>query len=328
MNKNNFFHGIAEELSMGALTAPAERVTGGYLHEMYKLETASGKYAVKLLNPVIMKRPDVFENYRRAELLEKELCENKIPVIPAMEINGCKMQCKDGQYFYVFHWIEGKALAWDEIKAEHCREAGALLARIHKIRQVKEPSDIKEICADWDFYVAAADTECREIAGELEKNRDLLYYCQEQYNSALRLLPPVSCICDGDMDCKNVLWTDGKPVIIDLECLDYGNPLSEMFQLGLSWSGGTVCSMNYESLNAFISAYKKEYGDLNPNWNAIYGIGFSWLDWLEYNVKRALRIECGSEEERKLGIGQVHETLRRIIYYHTIKDELLKQLSN
>ena len=54
MDKNNFFHGIAEELSLGALTAPAERVTGGYLHEMYKLETASGKYAVKLLNPVIL----------------------------------------------------------------------------------------------------------------------------------------------------------------------------------------------------------------------------------------------------------------------------------
>ena len=35
--KHNFFHGIAEELSLGAWTAPAERVTGGYLHEMYKL---------------------------------------------------------------------------------------------------------------------------------------------------------------------------------------------------------------------------------------------------------------------------------------------------
>lgn len=43
MDKNNFFHGIAEELSLGALTAPVERVTGGYLHEMYKLETASGE---------------------------------------------------------------------------------------------------------------------------------------------------------------------------------------------------------------------------------------------------------------------------------------------
>lgn len=87
------FHKILDELKLGTLTAQPQRVTGGYMHKMYCLETTTGKYAVKLLNPAIMKRPDVFRNYQKAERLERILQENNIPIVPAMEINGNKMQC-------------------------------------------------------------------------------------------------------------------------------------------------------------------------------------------------------------------------------------------
>lgn len=40
------------------------------------------------------------------------------------------------------------------------------------------------------------------------------------------------------------------------------------------------------------------------DWKTLSGVGFAWLDWLEYNTKRALRIECGDEEEQKLGIRE------------------------
>lgn len=67
------------------------------------------------------------------------------------------------------------------------------------------------------------------------------------------------------MDSKNVLWQDGRPLIIDLE-------------------------------------------------------------WLEYNLKRALMIECADEEEQKLGICEIHETIRRVAYYSSVKEELLERL--
>jgi hypothetical protein len=58
----------------------------------------------------------------------------------------------------------------------------------------------------------------------------------------------------------------------------------------------------------------------------LYGTGFGLLEWLEYNVKRSLMIECENEEERSLGIEQVKQSMHSLIYYNSIKDELLKHL--
>uniref|UniRef100_UPI004057C393 aminoglycoside phosphotransferase family protein n=1 Tax=Acetatifactor sp. TaxID=1872090 RepID=UPI004057C393 len=331
MEHTTLFENILTALNLGSFTAMPQRVSGGYMHKMYKLETTTGTYAVKLLNPSIMKRPDAMENYKRAEQLETVLEANHLPIVPALCIKGQKMHCIDGQYCYLFTWTEGKALDWHEINAEHCKIAGTLLAKIHKLEQTAPSSTEssftdEDFRFDWDAYIALANEKCPEIAKKLQSNRNLLYLAQQEYNSAMTNVPAISCICDGDMDSKNVLWVDGEPLIIDLECLDYGNPFTEMFQLALSWAGGVLCDIDFERLGAFIRAYSHEYGTLNIDLKSLYGIGFSWLDWLEYNVKRALMIECENEEEQKLGIGQVHETLGRIIYYHSVKDELLKQL--
>jgi hypothetical protein len=37
-------------------------VTGGLLHRMYALQTTSGRYAIKALNPEIMYRPTALQN--------------------------------------------------------------------------------------------------------------------------------------------------------------------------------------------------------------------------------------------------------------------------
>ena len=66
------------QCGLGNVTDDITPVAGGLMHKMYKVQTASGTYAVKCLNPQIMKRPGVFENYARAEALEKILEENGI----------------------------------------------------------------------------------------------------------------------------------------------------------------------------------------------------------------------------------------------------------
>ena len=61
---------LAHTCGLGTIIADIEPVTGGLMHRMYKVMTDSGVYAVKHLNPEIMKRPDVHENYARAEYLK------------------------------------------------------------------------------------------------------------------------------------------------------------------------------------------------------------------------------------------------------------------
>ncbi|QHT61356.1 aminoglycoside phosphotransferase family protein [Paenibacillus lycopersici] len=228
MEHSVIFHKILTDLNLGSFVLQPQRVSGGFMHKMYCLETTTGKYALKLLNPVIMKRPSAFQNYQKAERLERVLQENKMPIVPAMEINGRKMQCIENQYYYVFPWVEGSALPGDEIKEEHCKIVGELLAKIHKIEQIEKPFVRDEISIDWGAYIATATTECPEIADKLNSYREILYACQEEFNRALKKIPAVTCISNGDMDCKNILWVNGNPLIIDLECLDYGNPFCDL----------------------------------------------------------------------------------------------------
>ena len=116
---------------------------------------------------------------------------------------------------------------------------------------------------------------------ELKAVKDLLYSGQEAYNLALQQLPPVTCICDGDMDSKMSCGRMGRPLIIDLECLDYGNPFSEMFQLALSWAGGTVCHIDFGCLEAFLSSYRLKYGECCVSWGEALGhrLLAGWNGW-------------------------------------------------
>jgi len=317
---------IRKQLDLGTLTVSIKNVTGGFMHKMYRLETEAGIYAVKLLNPVIMTRPDVFKNYENAERLEKKLQENDIPIVPALELNGKKMHCINNQYFYIFDWIAGCTLAADEIQKEHCEIIGAILARIHNIERSKNSLQRNDLNIDWDFYIELAREKCPEILELLKVNKELLYKSQADGNAAHKRISGTTVISNGDMDSKNVLWIGCEPKIIDLECLGYGNPYTELFQLALCWSGYEQCAINYDLLKAFIKAYTKEWGKVGADWEDIYKSNFGKLEWLEYNVKRALMLECGSHEERQLGIEQVKETMSHIIYYDEVKEKLLHEL--
>lgn len=327
MMNTTIFEMILNDLELGELKSPVISVSGGYMHKMYCMETTTGKFAIKLLNPEIMKRPDVFENYQTAEMFEGILQKNKLPIVPSLTFHNRKMQCINKQYFYIFDWIEGKALRTEEIKKSHCQIAGKLLAKIHKVEQSDKPLVRNEICIDWDYYITSAYNNCPEISDILNDNRNLLYTSQNEGNKALKNVPSITTICNGDMDSKNVLWVNGEPKIIDLECLSYGNPYMELFQLALCWSGYEHCHLDYTLLKSFITAYCKEYGKIEVDWEILYSSNFGRLEWLEYNIKRALMIECADAEEQRLGIEQVKETINHVIYYALIKNELLGNLN-
>ncbi|MCH5316654.1 MAG: phosphotransferase [Eubacterium sp.] len=325
MEDRDFVKKICVELNLGAPKG-VKSVSGGYMHKMYRLKTDSGVYAVKILNSEIMKRPDVFDNYAIAEVLEQKLSDHNIPIVPALKLNNQKMQCVDGRHFYVFDWVKGKSLKEHKIKKEHCALMGTILAKIHKI-EIRTDATIKDdILIDWDNYISKAKKTCPEIEPLLSKNRAILYNCLQKGNEAMKNLPRISCISNGDMDGKNVLWHKGRPLLIDLESLNYGNPYTELFQLALCWSGYESCRINFDLLDSFISAYITEFGRFDADWTDLYFSNVGRLEWLEYNIKRALMIECADENERKLGIEQVKETMAHIVYYEEINDRLITHL--
>ncbi len=312
---------LMADCGLGAVLAPVESVSGGYLHRMYRVSAAGGSYAVKYLNPEIMARQGVFENYARAEEIERILEKEGIPIVPAITVHGKKMQNVEGHYFYIFGWQEGHITDWNNISTSQCHTVGNILGRIHGIRPENVPrqeSEFSEI--DWHAYILRAKQEGSGIASLLEDNKKILSYAVKELNRARASLPDILCLSDEDMDPKNVMWENGNPRIIDLECLDYGNPVSHALQLALQWAGIVTYNMYTENLTAFFDGYLEAYDNGFRAYGDIFGMAYSWVDWLEYNIRRALG-ECMDEKERAMGISETGNTIKRIRYiYNTEKD--------
>ena len=315
---------------LGAVIPPVTPVSGGYMHRMYRVCTRDAVYAVKHLNPLIMKRPGVMENYRRAEELEQVLEDAGIPIVPALAVGGRKMQEAEGGYFYIFRWQEGRITDWNQITADQCRRAGELQGRIHALQSRRTARTEPELSAiDWDRYIAEAARQDSPVAPLLRENRDLLVYARDAVNAARQALPDIESIIDEDMDPKNVMWHDGRPVIIDLECLDRGSPVSSAVQLALQWAGVTTCSLDPAKARAFFDGYLAVYDNGFRDYGNVLGLAYTWIEWLEYNITRALG-NCRDESERETGISQVRSTVSRIRHLRAMEDrirELLDSLS-
>lgn len=313
---------LMPECGLGAVILPIESVSGGFLHRMYRVSTECGIYAVKHLNPQIMSRPGVHDNYKRAETIEHLLEQEGIPIVPSLTVNGNKMQNIEGHYFYIFNWQEGHITDWNHITNDECNIAGNILGKIHAINPQNishtEPEFSK---INWHEYAQKAQDEKSEIASLLADNVQLLIYAEKELNQARASLPDIICISNEDMDPKNIMWDKGKPRVIDLECLDYGNPISHVLQLALQWSGITTCNIDIEKMVAFFDGYLAAYDNCFRAYSSVFGLAYTWVEWLEYNIQRALGA-CTDEAERMMGISEVRSTINRIKYIKDVEKEI------
>ena len=334
MEIQNLISQLFETLSLGDVALPIVSVSGGFMHRMYKVCTENHTYAVKHLNPEIMKRPAAMDNYKKAERLEAILEEAGIPIVPALTFDGKKMQEFLGNYFYIFEWHEGNITDWNNITAEQCRKAGNIQGRIHAIeaRQSEplEPTAPELSTIDWNEYIKKSagsntDAPAKEIESLLKETLPLLDYAQTELNKARQSLPNITTIIDEDMDPKNVMWKNDEPVVIDLECLDYGNPVSSAIQLSLQWSGITLCDFEAEKQKAFFEGYIQAYDNGFRNYKSVFGLTYTWIEWLEYNIQRALG-SCQDKSEQEQGLTEVKNTINRIKYIHHMEDKIKSNL--
>ena len=316
---------LFEKLLPGHVTSPISPVSGGFMHRMYKVCTEKQTYAVKHLNPEIMKRPDAIANYRKAERLEVILEEAGIPIVAALVFDGKKMQEFQGNYFYIFDWHNGHITDWNNISAEQCWKAGNIQGRIHAIETKQSEQSEPELSAiDWKEYLTKAAGH-DEVESLLKENLPLLDYAQSELNKARQSLPNITTIIDEDMDPKNVMWENSEPVVIDLECLDYGNPVSSAIQLSLQWSGITLCNFDAEKHKSFFEGYFAAYDNGFRDYKSVFGLTYTWIEWLEYNIQRALGASQ-DKAEQEMGLSEVKNTISRIKYIHEMEDKIKNNL--
>lgn len=323
-----FFNKVVNELDLGEIVEGPIQVSGGLTHRMFKLFTNKGKYIVKLLNPNIMKNSSSFDNCREAEKCEDELKKNNIKAIYYLIFNNKKLQEIDGQYFYIFEWFDGITLKDGEITEFHCQEMGKVLAAIHNIDLVNKKFSANKKSIDFKYYIDLSKDKNSPIYNLLFDKLDILNDSLNKGNEVINRMPEYCSICHNDMDPKNVLWINNDFRIIDLECLSYSNPYLELFELALCWSGYGKCDINFKLFNTFFKSYfENSKLNMNIDWESIYYANNGRLEWLEFNIKRSLMIDCDTEEEQNIGLNEVMETIEHVVYYDSVKEKILNNIN-
>ena len=326
------FEKLFNKLELGNMRSEPKKVFGGLLHKMYKIETDEGVFAVKELNPSIMKRgEEVIRNYIFSEQVTHIVKENGVPAIPAIGDKEFIHHIND-EHYMIFKWVDAKSILPDEVNKHHCVKVGKNLATLHNIdfSSIYEKDEIPEVIeVNWKQYLKVKS----EISEVLKNAVQKLYEWDRLANDSTTAIYKKQIISHRDMDCKNVLWDiDEIPIIIDWESAGYINPLQELVDVAFNWGGIETNSFNLENFKFIVESYIKHGGRIKGDIKAVLNYGYKGkLEWLEYNIKRSLGIECSSEEEKRIGIGEVTKTIDALSRYEELVpvcEEILKEYAN
>ncbi len=319
-NVSKILERLLEKSKLGNILESPVRVSGGLLNRMYKVKTDEGLYAIKLLNPEVMKRKNAKDNHIFAEKVSSIAKENGVSCLPAKSIGEEELQEIDGYYFLVFDWIDGKVISDEDLDIYKVKKVAKELAKLHKINydSLKDMSKAyyNTSVIDWNFYINRISN--KELKKLLEENIENFKKWDKDSISSLEKISKNMVISHRDLDLPNVLWnTKNEPVIIDWESAGLINTSMEVIDTGWNWAGGQNF-FEKEKFITFINTYKENGGELNDFDEAIRADFKAKFEWLEYNLKRACGIECIDEEERELGKKEAIRTIDEINKFYNI----------
>lgn len=313
------FEKVCDALELGGFVKAPEPISGGLLHRMFAIETSTGKYAVKALNPQIMARPTAFANFIKSEKIAV-IASSRVPVQPAKMDKKSFLHHIDGQYYMVFDWIEGWSLKPQEITLDHCKRMGSILAVIHKTdfsqlgKSHGSTNAMEDI--DWRWYLDKGKDGNPLWLNLLSDNIDRLSLWNSQAKRSSEMLAKENIYSHRDLEPKNVMWEQGNPILIDWESAGEINPKHDLIETAIYWSINAFGRIEKDKFSAFVGGYQERYGKVHANWRTVLELGYwSKLEWLEYSLKRSLRIECTDENEQEMGTEQVIGTLNALINY-------------
>ena len=309
------FNEIAARYGIGMLLSTPTPVLGGLLHTTYRLDAAEGSFAVKILNPAVMKRPEALGNMIRSEQIAAAF-RGSLPAVSALEVDGSPVQKIGGEAVMLYPWISGRPVFPPKLSARHAAAVGDLLARMHGAGETLfgtiDEKPEKEAPLDWESLA--------EEAGSLSPDApwlpalkaalpDLISRDADARKAASVL--EKTALSHRDLDPKNVLWEGANPHVIDWESAGPVHPASELLECLLSWSDDGEGGLSRASFDAFLSAYGAKRDLREASWDAVFRAApLGMLDWLAYNVKRASGIETADEHDRLAGASEVPGTLR------------------
>lgn len=327
MGVEQIISNLCKKYELGELQDSPLPVKGGLLHRMYHVITSKGNYAIKLLNPDIMRRPTAIQNMIDSERIAESFghdADESIPVVAALKLQGQHLlslkadredgfptestECNDTQYAFVYPWLEAHSLFAPGIGIAHCRRIGQILGQIHhaelQLEGIERENGIRPLY-DWPSYLTMANTQQVPWLSKYEAMLPNLSRWDQAATEAMESVSAFQIISHRDLDPKNVLWQGTEPRIIDWEAAGYINPYQELLEVLNYW--GRDREGNYSSAlcQALLQEYT-QYMDLQGvDWAPIFASSYdNMLGWLEYTLKKSLGLE-GDDQARMQGPEQL-----------------------
>lgn len=324
MDINSILIKICNDFNLGNIIHSPEKMSGVFLHFVYKIKTHKCEYVIKILNPKIMERETALNNFEKANSLEKLLKQNQINAV-YYNIFDSVVLGDNKYYFYVYDCFNGESIFDEKMTKNHCEKIGETLAKIHNIKIFNTPCDLPAFKYNWDYYINELKNKDKQIYLKLKRCKNVLNFLCENYNQNLQYLPQIQTICHNDLDPKNVLWNNDGFALIDLECLAYFNPYLELIEVFLQWSGINSLKLNKQCFMAVKMAYLKHTKlNLDFDWEVIYHCNINMINWLEYNIKKYLENQFTNNKEFVKTKQEISKTIDKIKFYYKNKNKILK----
>lgn len=317
---------ICALLQLGEITSPPERLTGGALHQNWKITTARATYVIKKLNHQIAQKPGIREKYEQAEQIAFTLNAMHIPAVAALKLDSHFIHAVDGHLCIVYPFVRGKIISPDQLQLTHAEIIGQLFAAIHACQLHHGLSDSipHYDVFDNDHWIRLIE---RYNNPELSSLVPTLLTWNDRYQNSISRLNQETLISHRDLHYSNVLWDGYTPHVIDWESVGYTNPLQEIIGYALEWAGITRSQFNKELFTHLIRSYKNRSrtSHTSPE-DAFFGwLGNSVMGWTEFNLRRAKEDSFDFQEQQR-GKEVLEKTMIPCLSF--IKDNVAELLGN
>jgi Ser/Thr protein kinase RdoA (MazF antagonist) len=300
---------------LGEPLAEPQAVPGGLLHRMWRISATRGDFAVKELNPEIVRQAGVRETYRRTEQIAAAMAAAGVPAVPAFDAAGEPVRAVNGAAVLAYPWIDGETLPATPADPQRARRIGAMLARIHALGleapSLRTPPWEGRGDSEWEPLIRQGTTASLPWADAVSAALPEIAAWRAAYRQAAGAISRTRAVSHRDLDQKNVLWRDAQtPAIVDWESAGPINPMVELAGAALNWSGHEVGQPDAAVFAATIAGYREAGGAIHGAGRAaLAGCLGSWLDWLEFNMRRSLGELSSGLDQRAVSIRETFASL-------------------
>ncbi|WP_373951051.1 phosphotransferase [Exiguobacterium acetylicum] len=306
---------MCERFSIGQTISEPIRLTGGLLHETWRLQTTTGFYVLKRLNPEIMRRSEARNNFKMSEDVAMQ-ASLYLAALPARRVNDQVVQTINGSDYLLFDWVDGETLSADQIRPAHARQIGVQLGRLHGLSVATtgfSQPDTSSMPIDWNDYLEEGKRQQSDWLQLLVEEQEQLQRLERLAQEAKLQLSTDWTVSHRDLDPKNVLWTTNDPVLIDWESAGLIHRAVDVFETACYWSKRKDDTFDRDRFNAVLAGYTINQRLPDVDWLHVIDISVQGkLDWLKFNLDRSLGKRSVPEAERTLGTEQVLLTIKKL----------------